>query len=207
MNVLFIVADALRPDHLGCYGYPRKTSPVINRLAGEGCLFTNAIANCNHTVPGLLSEFTGLYQVTHGIHSQQNFMKWRDLWQGWKTPFNILTDNGYTVAGDDPAVFSPLGFDREVKDVNIAIRENSSRDFFIWHRPEHTHLPYNPPSPYDSMFLPEDYSITGSTAKKLEVVKTKLIIHKPGLKSKYGMAFFFKVVRLIIVFMIVSLML
>ena len=36
MNVLIILVDALRPDHVGCYGYPKDTSPNIDRLAGEG---------------------------------------------------------------------------------------------------------------------------------------------------------------------------
>ena len=35
MNVLYIDIDSLRPDHLGCYGYHRDTSPNIDRLARD----------------------------------------------------------------------------------------------------------------------------------------------------------------------------
>ncbi len=40
-NLVFIVLDAVRPDHLGCYGYHRNISPNIDSLAREGILFEN----------------------------------------------------------------------------------------------------------------------------------------------------------------------
>ena len=43
-SVVFIVVDTLRSDHLGCFGYPRDTSPNIDRLAAEGATFTQATA-------------------------------------------------------------------------------------------------------------------------------------------------------------------
>jgi hypothetical protein len=43
-NRLSIGIDTLRPDHLGCYGYQRNTSPAIDRLAQEGVLFQNTIS-------------------------------------------------------------------------------------------------------------------------------------------------------------------
>src|SRR3989338_7806479 len=46
-NILLITIDALRVDHLGCYGYARNTSPNIDRLAKEGARFTQPkYANC-----------------------------------------------------------------------------------------------------------------------------------------------------------------
>ncbi len=39
MRILFIDIDTLRPDHLGCYGYHRKTSPNIDRIAAQGLRF------------------------------------------------------------------------------------------------------------------------------------------------------------------------
>ena len=41
MRILYLDLDSLRPDHLGCYGYPRNTSPNIDLIAKEGVTFTN----------------------------------------------------------------------------------------------------------------------------------------------------------------------
>ena len=41
MNVLFIDIDTLRPDHMGCYGYGRNTTPNIDAIAREGVCFDN----------------------------------------------------------------------------------------------------------------------------------------------------------------------
>ncbi|HNR14279.1 MAG TPA: sulfatase-like hydrolase/transferase, partial [Thermodesulfobacteriota bacterium] len=43
-NIVLIVVDALRPDHLSCYGYRRETTPEIDRIAQEGCRFENVIS-------------------------------------------------------------------------------------------------------------------------------------------------------------------
>ena len=44
-NVILITIDALRVDHLGCYGYHRNTSPNIDGLASNGALFRQAISS------------------------------------------------------------------------------------------------------------------------------------------------------------------
>ena len=44
MNIMLIVIDTLRADHLGCYGYFRDTSLNIDRLAKEGVMFKDAHA-------------------------------------------------------------------------------------------------------------------------------------------------------------------
>ena len=41
-SILLVSIDMLRPDHLGCYGYTRNTSPTIDRLARAGVVFENA---------------------------------------------------------------------------------------------------------------------------------------------------------------------
>ncbi|MCK4434475.1 sulfatase-like hydrolase/transferase, partial [Candidatus Bathyarchaeota archaeon] len=43
-NVFFVVLDAVRPDNLSCYGYPRKTTPNIDKISDEGVLFENAFS-------------------------------------------------------------------------------------------------------------------------------------------------------------------
>jgi arylsulfatase A-like enzyme len=66
-NVLFVVFDTLRADHVSAYGYPRETSPTIDRLAREGVLFENAIAPAPWSLPSHVSLLTGKYQFEHGI--------------------------------------------------------------------------------------------------------------------------------------------
>jgi arylsulfatase A-like enzyme len=184
MNVLFIIADALRADRLHCCGNPQQTSPVIDRLAREGVLLTNVIANANHTVPALVSAFTGLDVLSHGINDQVTFQRWGDLWRGRRTPFHVLRDHGYVVAGDDPPVYVPLGFDVGGRDVRANVRKHADRPFFIWHRTEETHLPYNPRPPYDTAFLPQCFVMSDSVRQRLQVIRTCLVVHRPGLTAR-----------------------
>lgn len=65
-NVIIISVDMLRPDHLGCYGYSRPTSPNIDRLAADGALFENAVSSTSWTLPAHAALFTGLADSVHG---------------------------------------------------------------------------------------------------------------------------------------------
>jgi arylsulfatase A-like enzyme len=69
INILLILVDALRPDHLGCYGYPRDVSPTVDRLAAEGVLFHNAYAQGSRTKETTASLVTSLYPATHNMCS------------------------------------------------------------------------------------------------------------------------------------------
>ena len=66
VNVVLIVVDALRADHLGAYGYSRATSPHIDAWARRGTLFRSAVAQANWTLPSLASIMTSLYPSVHG---------------------------------------------------------------------------------------------------------------------------------------------
>jgi arylsulfatase A-like enzyme len=65
-NVLLITLDTLRADHLGCYGYMRPTSPVIDALAEEATRYTRTWATSPWTVPTHASMFTGKFPFEHG---------------------------------------------------------------------------------------------------------------------------------------------
>ncbi len=183
-NILILIADALRPDHLSCYGYSKKTSPNIDKLASEGVLFENAIAHGNHTLTGVTSILTGLYPTTHSLDSPQNYKNWDKLWEDKKTPLNFLSEKGFSVAGQDKWAYGRLGYDINVKNPVVFFREYKDFNFFLWFRLETTHLPYNPKSPYDTMFLPKDYKIDKDAEERINQVRTKSIIHKPGLISQ-----------------------
>ncbi len=60
-NVVLILVDTLRPDHLGAYGYGRPTSPAIDALAARGVVFENAFAQAPWTTPSIASLLGGLY--------------------------------------------------------------------------------------------------------------------------------------------------
>lgn len=59
LNVLVVLVDALRADHLGAYGYARPTSPAFDALAKRGVLFTQAHSVTSWTNPAVESLFTG----------------------------------------------------------------------------------------------------------------------------------------------------
>ncbi len=70
-NVLVIVVDTLRADHLSSYGYARSTSPNIDHIAQQGTVFENAISACSWSLPSHVSMITGLYQFQHGVTNVQ----------------------------------------------------------------------------------------------------------------------------------------
>lgn len=66
-NILLITVDTLRADHLSAYGYPRQTSPVIDRLAAEGVRFAEPTVQWPKTTPSFASIFTSTYPKDNGI--------------------------------------------------------------------------------------------------------------------------------------------
>ncbi|MCC7353649.1 MAG: sulfatase-like hydrolase/transferase [Anaerolineae bacterium] len=64
-NLLVIVLDTLRADHLSAYGYDRLTTPNLDRLAQGGVLFEYAVANTSWTLPSHASLFTGRFPHEH----------------------------------------------------------------------------------------------------------------------------------------------
>lgn len=65
-HLLIYLIDTLRPDHLGCYGYDRNTSPHIDALAADGVVFENAYSHAPWTRPSVATLFTGLLYSFHG---------------------------------------------------------------------------------------------------------------------------------------------
>ena len=58
-NIIFITWDSVRADHISPYGYPRQTSPHLDRFAQEAVLFETAISQHNWTRPSYASMLTG----------------------------------------------------------------------------------------------------------------------------------------------------
>lgn len=68
-NVILIIVDSLRADHLGCYGYTRNTSTYLDQLARESIFFEKAFAQAPTTLLSFTSLLTGQYVETHGVSS------------------------------------------------------------------------------------------------------------------------------------------
>ena len=69
-NVVLIVVDTLRADHLACYGYERDTSPRLDQLAAEGLRFERAFSQAPWTTPSVASLLTSLYPTEIGVGSE-----------------------------------------------------------------------------------------------------------------------------------------
>ena len=66
-NVVLVVADTLRADYLGSYGFPGDVSPQLDRLASEAVLFERCVSQAPWTKPATASLLTSLYPGTHGL--------------------------------------------------------------------------------------------------------------------------------------------
>ena len=67
MRILYIDIDTLRPDHLGCYGYHRNTSPNIDRIAREGVRFENCHCSDAPCLPSRTALMTGQFGIHTGV--------------------------------------------------------------------------------------------------------------------------------------------
>lgn len=70
-NVILIVLDTLRSDHLSCYGYGRPTSPQIDAFARGATLYARSFSTAPWTLPSHSSLFTGKFPFEHGAHTFQ----------------------------------------------------------------------------------------------------------------------------------------
>ncbi len=111
-NVLLIVLDTLRPDHLGSYGYDRPTSPGIDAFASRAVVFERAISSAPWTAASMASLFTSLHPSVHGLDSGPQWGAGKQS-AGGKLPFalqsalspsqltlaEIMRRDGYVTAG------------------------------------------------------------------------------------------------------------
>jgi arylsulfatase A-like enzyme len=94
VNVLFVVVDTLRAERLGSYGYPRPTSPQIDRLADTGVRFERHLSQSSWTKASMASLWTGLYPARTGITRFDHVLP-----DAAKMPAEILQAAGFRTAG------------------------------------------------------------------------------------------------------------
>lgn len=109
-NLLVVMVDTLRSDHLPSYGYPRDTAPYLSRLAGEGIQLQGYSAS-SWTRPSIATLLSGLHPQRHQTISRADAL-------GIDVPYlpAILAEHGFKTAAmmGNPNVGRKWGFDRGV---------------------------------------------------------------------------------------------
>jgi len=172
-NVVLVIVDTLRADHLGCYGYGRNTSPGLDSLAESGMMWARVQGQSSWTLPAVTTILGGLPPRAHGARLD---VQQRAMWMPspeMPTAVTELGDNGYRTLG----IFNVFllgesmgfhrGFDRfSCNDQGHGMAEASIDMAIEWLRLEadgeapfllvvhlfDPHSPYDPPSPYDTLF-------------------------------------------------------
>ena len=93
-NIVLVLADSMRARSASCYGYGKRTTPYLDRLAAEGVRFANAFAQAPFTIASVASILTGVYPSVHQLQYYGQRLS-NDL----VTLPEILRKAGYYTAG------------------------------------------------------------------------------------------------------------
>lgn len=147
MNVVVYVSDALRVDHLGCYGARFLNTRTIDELAAGGVRFEQAISAAPWTAPSMTSMVTGLYPHHHG------YLHWdAELAPTTETLFRALSAHGYDVGTfvfdtgylfKDLSEANVLGTSETLDGAIAWLRERSGNPFLLFMHSWATHMPYS----------------------------------------------------------------
>ncbi len=178
-NVVLVILDTVRADHLGCYGCNRQTSPVLDSLAAAGTLFARCQAQSSWTLPSVASIFTGLPPRATGAGFRGGAFYGLD--PALETIPTILHSGGYRTSAILNVVFlsEDFGFHRgfDSFDCRGFAGEGSERladgttvdalswldsagegRFFLLVHYYDAHMRYDPPAPYADLFTDPSYS-------------------------------------------------
>jgi len=169
-NIILICIDTLRADHLGCYGYPKKTSPNVDALAVDSVSFLNTYASSPWTLPSHVSLFTSLSGVRHQVYYHDDKID-----PSLVTLAEMLRQNhffcpAFTGGGFVSSAYGfSKGFDAYREGEGGVFHQNSSelvyqivsrwlerngdKNFFMFIHTYQPHDPYACPYPYKTMFL------------------------------------------------------
>jgi len=182
-NVVVIVIDALRADHLGHMGYGRNTSPVIDGIAKGSVEFMNAYSQESYTTPSVATIFSSDYPQGHGA---LNLGEFSTLSDNYTTLAEALKEDGYRTAA---FVFNPSLHERHNLDQGFDLYDDNDEGlvgdddteryetaskiekgayewmdggdgrFFMYLHYRDVHFPYLPPAPYDGIFEDEGLAL------------------------------------------------
>ena len=177
-SIILISVDTLRPDHLGCYGYGRDTSPAVDGFADESLRFERCFAQAPTTRPSCGAIITGFLP-----HEIRIFSNRYALPAGLTTVAELLRDHGYRTLGvvSNFVLTGGSGFEQgfdyyddqmdelelvrgvperiaeHTTDTAIGLLKLHHKDrLFMWIHYQDPHGPYAPPAPFDAMFVDPD---------------------------------------------------
>jgi arylsulfatase A-like enzyme len=171
-NIVFFGIDSLRSGRMSCYGYPRLTTPHMDKFAKKGVRFHQCFSPAIPTTPGYASMLTGLDSFSTSVVALGHK---GDFAPGITTLPELLRQNGYTstcigfkgniaARGFDTYLeyegwgAGPDGFARKGEHMNkVAIAElerlsAQEKPFMLFMRHMDPHTPYLPPDPFRRMF-------------------------------------------------------
>jgi N-sulfoglucosamine sulfohydrolase len=147
VNVVVYVSDALRTDHLGCYGARYVDTRTIDELASGGVRYAHAISAAPWTAPSTTSIVTGIYAHHHGyLHWDAQLDPTTETW------FRAFAAHGYDVASfvfDTNYLFKDLpeanvlGTSESLDGVFEWLRAKRDAPFFLYVHNWATHSPYD----------------------------------------------------------------
>jgi arylsulfatase A-like enzyme len=204
-NVLIYLVDALRADHLGCYGYGRPVSPHIDAFARQAALYRHTVAQSSWTRPATTTILTGLLPRTHGVFGHRDALAPQAV-----TLAERLRERGYHTAGfvTNPNVAPNFGLDqgfetyrlmgpkhRAATDVNDHVAQwldtewKKDAPFFLYLHTMEPHAPYSPPPAFQRRFAPGLRNPTWTQMDFLEALEDGEIVATPemrqGLRNLY----------------------
>ncbi|WP_335998986.1 sulfatase [Halorientalis halophila] len=105
-DVLLITIDSLRADHVGCFGYDRDTTPVIDEFAADGHTFERTFAHACSTRPSFPSIMSSSHALMHGGFEMMT--------EGRTMVAEVFDDGGYQTAGFHSNLYlsADFGYDR-----------------------------------------------------------------------------------------------
>ena len=185
-NVLLLVLDTLRADHVGAYGYPAGTTPHLDAFAAEFNRCAYAVATAPWTPASVASILSGAFVTTHGYmpprHAKSALRKNFRLAHDLALLPEVLRDHGYATAAfsSNAWVVEELGFgegfDRFVYRngvrANVVTHEarallrslkKRGKPFFLYLHYLDPHDPYHPPKAH-RIFKPDEHSSRYSPA-------------------------------------------
>ncbi len=146
-NLVVYVADALRTDHVGCYGARYVSTPTIDEFSRRGVRFEHAMAAAPWTCPSTASMITGLSPHHH------RYLHWDAVLDpALPTLFNVAAAYGYETAS---FVFDENYLFKGFADANVTgrsetldgavewLRAHGDRPFCLWFHSWATHMPYD----------------------------------------------------------------